>query len=225
MRHYQQKSLWTTSLKWLQFGLIFAGILLIAGILFFNHGQGVQSNQISNLKSANSTLKSNIINKKKSLDAQMQQEALNNTNPIIKKSSRQLAASTQAEQNANDLFPILINYSSGKAYLARSNKASKYIARHVLQDKQIFDNRKNIANYIDYSGLHSHLMSIDFSAGNISDKNLLPVIIKVYYLSWFTNKRRSANQDLYLGTYDYATGKFSQLYRFGNIFEGAENGD
>ncbi|MCT7696526.1 hypothetical protein [Lactobacillus crispatus] len=224
MRYKQPKSLWTTSLKWLQAGLLVGVILLIGSIAFFNHGQGEESHQIDRLKSDNASLKSNITNKKRMMDMQMQQEALNNSNPIIKKSSRQLAAGTQAEQKANELFPILINYSSAKTYLARSSKASKYVARHILQDKQIFDNNKSAADYIDYAGLHSQLKDIDFSAGNISGNNL-PVIIKVNYFSWFTNKRRSDNQDLYLGTYNYATGRFSQLYRFGNLYEGAGNDD
>lgn len=225
MRNYRQdKTLWTMSLRYLQTLALIVVIVLIGSLVYFNHGQGLQARQISNLKQTNSTLKSNISDKKYSLDVQMQQEALNNTNPIIKRSSRQLAASTQAEQKANLLFPILINYSSAKEYLARSDKAATYVTKNILQDKQIFNQNKSAATYIDYSGLHSHLSNLDFSAGNIS-KNNLPVIIKVNYVSWFTNKRRSASQDLYLGTYNYATGRFSQLYRFGNIFEGAENAD
>ncbi len=215
---------WNKKNKLIELILILLTVLFVGLVIFFNYQQGIQRNKIAELKNDNLKISNNISNKKENLANQVSQNALNNANPKIKWSARQMVATEQAESVVNNVFPILINYSSLKEYLARSEKASEYLSKSVLSNKMIFDKYPNDIDYIKWTKLHSQFKSLDFSAGQLKG-NELPIVINVHYSSWEINHRRSLLHDLYFGTYNYKLDKITALRRFGNIYTGAENGD
>lgn len=215
---------WDKKTKLIELSLVLTTVLFVGLVIFFNNQQGKQQKEIAELKSDNSRIVNNIANKKETLANQVSQQALNNVNPKIKWSARQMVATEHAESVVNNVFPILINYSSLKEYLARSKKASDYLSKSVLSNKMIFDKDPDDIDYIKWAKLHSHFNSLDFSAGQLKGDEL-PIVVNVHYSSWEINRRRSVLHDLYFGTYNYKFDKITALRRFGNIYTGAENGN
>lgn len=215
---------WNQEYKLIELCLVILTVLFIGIVVYFNNQQGQQNIEIKKLQDSNASLKSNISQKKENIAERVTQDSLTSANPKIRLSSRQIEASEQAEIAANSAFPILLNYSSVKQYLARKKASEDYLSSSVLTNPAIFDEDKDDLNYLKWSKLHSEFNSLDFSCGNLQG-NKLPVIINAHYTSWDENARRNVMQDLYLGTFDYKTQKFTELKRFGNIYSGDESGN
>ena len=215
---------WNSKIKLIEILLVLVTILFGGLVVFFNNQQREQRREIAELKSNNQKITDKIADKKEILANQVSQTALNNANPKIKMSARQMVAVEQAESVVNKVFPILITYSSLKEYLARSDKVSEYLSKSVLSNRMIFDKDPRDIDYIKWAKLHSQFDNLNFSAGQLKGSEL-PIVINVHYQAWEINSRRSVLHDLYFGTYNYKTNKITELSRFGNIYSGTENGD
>lgn len=176
--------------------------------------------QTSRIKQTNSSLTEKIQEKQARLNKKASDEALSNSDQEVKVSALQVETEKSVKSKVKQLFPILLNYSSGKEYDARKEKSKPYLADSVLKSKNIFASDKldkEGDSYIDTVGLHSKFKDVGTSIGVIQN-NHVPVIVIVTYESWYTDGKHGIGEDVYEGQYNIDTSKFDKLQRLNNLF-------
>lgn len=199
-------------------------IFLLFLITYLGISQANTSKQITSLNEQNTSLNSQIRAKQIKLNKEASDQALSNADREIKVSALQVQSEKSATKLVNKLFPILLNYSSGKSYAKRKELSKPYLSKNVLESNNIFanDDIAKDTSYIDEIGLHSRFKSVGCSVGLIND-NHVPLTILTSYESWESGLRHGVGQDIYEGEYNITTGKLDKLVRLSNLYAGRAN--
>ena len=177
-----------------------------------------KDNQIDEVKQA-------IINKQRTLNQQAYNKALNSGNSEVKLNIKQVRATDEVNSKVSDLFAILLTFKNSKEYNSSGNKAKEYVTKNVLQNKDIFgSDLDHGTHFVDASGLQFSYISSKTSVGILKD-NKLPVMIRAEFTSWYSGQNHAITQNIYMATYDYSLGKFTELKQVNNLFRGNANND
>ena len=86
--------------------------------------------------------------------------------------------------------------------------------------RQHSENHLNNQSHTDfYSAKHFQFDSVEISDGLLKG-NELPVIMHVNSINWFSGQHKGQTGDIYVGTFDYQSHKFSQLQILNNLYRG-----
>ncbi len=222
MHKYRNLHTWTPFYKYLALLLLCLIPVLLLALLYIQKPFNTYQNQLNYLKEQQSITQTKIKRKQSLLDYEQAQKALNNSNPKVRLSAKQISADTDVQNVSKKLFPILLNYSSSKEYSARKNKAKPYLAPSLLNSEDLFlSDKDDGVNYISTVGLSSSFISLNASTGTVDDKSdVVPVIVTVTYKVGFKDKRAAKVIDIYSGSFNYETNKFETLTFMNNLSQG-----
>lgn len=214
------KYYWTNQDKRIQYclvGLILVtlGLVIFAGIHRANLNKELDKQIIQT-----QTLKAKIVKRQNELDEQAQTDSLNSTNLKIRESTNQAFAERKVQSTVKVLFPILLNFDNQSDYVKRPKKAAPYLTKKVQQSQNLFQKDKlGSGNFIGSAQLHEKFISAQPSVGLIKSQTV-PVTVAVQFESWLTGKRHGVAEDIYIGTYDCRSNKFTKLKRVNTTYMG-----
>lgn len=213
-------SKWTKKNIFIEF--VLATLFAFSLALFFIFSNSNGKNKTLNLdqQAKVAQIKMQIDDKQHQLNQEAYQKALDDPSQVVKMNVRQIQASQLAKTQANKLFPILLNFSTSKEYNSRADKSQNLVTENVLRNKNLYgDDYSDSSHYVDASGYHSKFDSVEISDGLLKG-NELPVIMHVNSINWFSGQHKGQTGDIYVGTFDYQSHKFSQLQILNNLYRG-----
>lgn len=197
-------------------------IILLALAIFLGLKRNNTTKEIAVMQTENRTLSNKIDNKQIVLNRKASKEALADSDNQVKMSALQVSSAKVIDSKVKKLFPILLNYSSGKEYEKRADLAKPYLSSNLLKSKNLFadDKLKNSnESYIDAVELNSKFKNVASALGLIKNGHI-SVLIITSYESWYSGGRHGIGQDVYEGQFNIKSGKFDKLARLNNLYSG-----
>lgn len=102
-------------------------------------------------------------------------------------------------KRSRQFFSIYLSWSNSRDYLQRAHKLDKIITPQLAQDKNIFDNGKDVTghNIIKNLGLHSRLNDLTIYSNNQMSSNKI-ALVKVVQESWRQDENPGLSNSFYL---------------------------
>lgn len=211
---------WTRALIFWEIGFVVLIIVCVGFTVVFASRNSSYTRLTAQQTVRNVALENRIDKEQKALNAAAYNRAINNASPQVKMNIKQINASEEANDKVNELFKIMLTYSSSKEFNSRAEQAKNLVSSNILANQNLFGtDLDDGSHFVDNSGLHSVFLSADISAGLLKG-NKLPLIIKANSLSWYTDQNHAQTADIYIATYDYTQRKFTELRLLNNLFRG-----
>lgn len=211
---------WTPALIFWQVILTILIAISFVTIIVVSQRQSSYNRRYAEELAQTEYLQDRIDKEQKAINSEAYDRAMRNAPSQVKMNIKQINASEEAKDKADELFNILLTYSTSKEFNSRADKAKDLVSANVLANKDLFgSDYDDGSHYVDDSGLHSVYLSSNVSAGLIKD-NKLPLVIRAVSTSWFTDQNHAQTADIYIATYDYTQKRFTELRLLNNLFRG-----